>query len=568
MKNLGFINFDDNMYVTENAEINAGLTAKGFARAFRFSREGDSKTYYHPLSYISHMLDCELFGLQPSGHHLMNLGFHILNTLLLFLMMRKSGIQYLQSVLICALFAVHPLQVESVAWVAERKNLLSSCCWFLAVLTYMNYAAKPNPLKYLFLTFLFFLGLLAKPILLTLPCTLLLLDIWPLKRFHLGHTESGSRISTSLQEDLLTGIRLNFHLLREKIPLFLITILWFLVSIHAAASLNESPTELDVPMQLRIANGIVSYIHYLINFFWPFDLSVFYPYPRSMLPFGEVFAAAFVLLLITIYVIRKIRTRPYLSTGWLWFLGTLFPALGLSQTGLWPAMADRWMYVPMVGILFILAGSINKMTTEWKHSKKVFFIPTGAAIGILCFLSHVQLNYWQNQMTLFEHAARVTPNNHYAHYAIGLELLNQHKNEEALQHFLRAREYNPDSFLTLVGIGQAMIALNENTKAMEVLQSVIKSRPKHDPALFLLGMAYFNNAQPQTALHFFRSALAIRPGMPLYYNGVGMALLDMGNTTEASSFFVKALALDPHNPDAKRYLLYIQNSQAAHDEKK
>ncbi|MFZ5572845.1 MAG: tetratricopeptide repeat protein [Thermodesulfobacteriota bacterium] len=557
--NHGFVKFDDNVYVTGNKEINSGITLKGLARAFRFPREGD-RTYYHPLAYISHMVDCELFGLNPSGHHLMNLGFHIANTLLLLGILFRTGIRLPTATIIAAIFALHPLQVESVAWVAERKNLLSTFFWLLAIVTYIHHVKKWNKFNGILLLLFFSLGLLTKPVLMTLPFTLLLLDLWPLERFRFPADNKGRPFPIRC----LAFLRLNIQLFREKFPLFLVSGLWFLISMHAASRLNESPLTLDIPMDLRLANALVSYVRYILNFFWPFDLAVFYPYPRFMIPLWQIWGAIALLVLITIGAIRQLPANPSVATGWFWFAGTLFPAMGLTQTGLWPAMADRWMYVPMIGILLIFTAAMEKMTSNRSH--KIILCSSAAILLMVSVLTRLQVYHWSSQTTLFHHAAAVVPNNHYAHYCIGLELLEDNKDAEALDQFSIAMKYNPDSFLTKVAMGQALIAMNEYAKAMHYLQSALKARPNHDPALFLLGLAYLNTGHPDTAIHFFNSALVINPDMPLYHNGLGLAFIKTGNMPLAINSFRASLSIDPHDRDATKYLTSIFNNQEADNE--
>ncbi len=558
VKGYGFIHLDDSVYVIENAFINKGISLQGFVHAFQFPYEGAS-TYYHPLTVISHMLDCQFFGLNPAGHHLMNLGFHVLNTLLIFWFFQKISHRFFQSALFAAVFAIHPLQLESVVWIAERKNLLSTFFWLLTLLTYVYYIQKPHISKYILLLVLFCLGLLAKPIVMTLPFTLLLLDLWPLKRFSFISKQAQSYPQPNFKGFGAASLRADLHLFTEKIPLFIMTFLWLWVSMHAARSLNESPFANADIMQLRIANAIVSYGKYIIKFFWPFDLAVFYPYPRAMLPTWQIGLALLCLALWTVLVIKKTKSSPYLATGWFWFLGTLFPAIGLTQTGLWPAMADRWMYVPMIGILIAFFGSMEKTMSQWKDRETLLSMIGVTVVFLFGALSHNQITYWRDLKTLFEHAVRVTDKNDFAHYCIGIELLGRNKNQEALQHFQIAEQYNPDSFMTLMGIGHALIALNENLQAIPYLQNVIEKKPKEDTAHYLLGVAYLNNRQPDIALNFFSSAAKLKPDKALYHNGIGRTLLETGRFEAAAVYFLKALALDAQNTEAKNYLIYIRN---------
>lgn len=544
-----FLRFDTSIYVTENREINAGLTQKGFVRAFRFPKEGD-KTYYHPFSFVSHMVDCELFGLNPKAHHLMNILFHAANAFLLFLLLHRTTGMVFQSVLAAAIFAVHPLQVETVSWVAERKNLLSTFFWFAALLSYTRYAEKATAPRYILTVLLFVFGLMSKPILLTLPCTLLLLDLWPLGRFRFVSFKQDSPWPA-----IKSFLKFNRCLIVEKIPLFLISGIYFLVITQASRRLNESPTLLDRSLELRLSNALLSYRDYLFSFFWPFDLAVFYPYPIVIPPWWQIVSSVLLLLLLTFIAVKVLQHAPHITVGWFWFLGTLFPAIGFMQTGLWPARADRWMYVPLVGILFVLFRKPRSMPLILKKTTTVLSV-----FFVIClfFTARCQLTHWKSQQSVFEQAIRVTENNHYAYYAVGLELLNNNLYEKALHYFQKAKEHNDTYDQTYIGMARVFIAEGKYLQALEPLQSALALKPNSSAANFLLGLAYLGSRQVDISLPFFRKALNSGSPKAIYYNGLGMALMEKSKFEEAAQQFNKALSLSPGNTAAKKNLAIIQ----------
>jgi len=339
-----FIIYDDPSYVTENHHVQAGLTLKSLAWSFSFTEKED--TYWHPLTWISHMLDCQFYGLNPGMHHLNNLILHIASSLLLFLAFKRMTGEVWKSAFIAALFALHPLNVDSVAWIAERKNVLSTFFWMLTMLSYAYYSERPGPWIYL-LTLLFFaLGLLAKPMLVTLPFVLLLLDYWPLGRLRLPTIPSG------------------FRLFMEKAPFIVLAVFIAYLSFSSSEDLGIMISLETKPMDLRIANALVSYVSYMEKMVWPQSMAVHYPYPR-MIPIWKSICAGLFLGLVSLSVILAIKRKPYLSVGWLWFLGTLVPVIGLVQNGLWPAMADRWAYVPLIGLFIMIAWGAPELAVRW-----------------------------------------------------------------------------------------------------------------------------------------------------------------------------------------------------------
>ncbi|MFZ5572844.1 MAG: tetratricopeptide repeat protein [Thermodesulfobacteriota bacterium] len=559
LKNHEFIKFDTPVYVSANPDIYPGLTLKGLKRAFRFSKPGEHM-YYHPLALVSHMIDCEFFGLQPAGHKMMNLGFHVFNSLLLFLFLTNTTGHIFASALAAGIFALHPLQLETVAWVAERKNLLSTTFWLLTMHAYASYVRKPNGYQYALMSTCFFLGLLSKPMLVTLPFSLLLLDIWPLKRLRFSENSADGNTAKPLIGRLLDCISGNLYLLREKILLFLIAFIWLFVSIRAADQLMGTPSTFSVPMKLRITHALVAYFDYLAKFFFPVDLAIFYPYPETLPPLWQIFGATALLLIFTGIAFWNSKKAPWFAAGWLWFLGTLVPVSGITQQGLWPAMADRWMYVPMIGILIVFSGYLTMFDQKKKTAKMVgLFFVSLCFLVIMGALTRSNLRYWNNHRSLFEHAVQATGNNYFAHYSLGEELFHQNQTEEALYHLRKAEQYNPDYFYTHIAIGRVLLSLNKNKEAISFLQKALSLKVDNDATYFLLGLAYYKTGQNELALQFFQNAARIRPNHALYHNGIGMALAGAGDFQTASLHFRKALSLEPQNPTANYYIGYINN---------
>ena len=333
VRNHDFINLDDNVYVTDNNHVKAGINLDSIIWAF--SLENKDNTYWHPVTWLSHMLDCQLYGMNPGMHHSTNLLFHIANTILLFLVLRRMTGEFWKSALVAAFFGLHPLNVETVAWVSERKNVLSTFFWMMTMATYFHYTERPGFYRYLPVFFLLMLGQLVKPMLVTLPFVLLLLDYWPLGRLKIGQWRS------------------FFRLIWEKIPLFILSALSVGIAVLSNQHLGILQSTETVPMTLRIENALVSYVEYIVKTIWPNNMAIYYPFPDS-LPLWQAAGALLALACISLMLLLKLRHIPSLGTGWLWYLGTSVPISGLVQNGLWPAMADRWAYIPAIGIFIII----------------------------------------------------------------------------------------------------------------------------------------------------------------------------------------------------------------------
>jgi tetratricopeptide (TPR) repeat protein len=522
-----FISFDDNDYVTENRYVQDGITLKGIVWAFSEPHAHN----WHPLTWLSHMLDCQVLGLKPGRHHLVNLFFHVANTLLLFLILRRMTNALWQSAFVAGLFALHPLHVESVAWVAERKDVLSTLFWMLTMGAYVYYVERPGYKRYLLVFVFFVLGLMSKPMLVTLPFVLLLLDYWPLKRRQ--GVQSGARIAAATPQPASRAKRKQKSrqqtgkdtvktksaassralwpeirpLLKEKMPFFVVTILFCFVTFYAQ-QLVVKPMEL-YPLGGRIANALISYVSYIGKMLWPVNLSIFYPYGGAALFSWQAVSAMLALMVTTYLTIRAARRFPYLIVGWLWYLGTLIPVIGLVQVGL-QSMADRYTYVPLIGIFIMIAWGIPELLNRWRYRR---FALASAAVGILFALmviTYVQTGYWRNNIILYEHAIKVTSENAWAQNNLGYALSLQGKTREAIAHFQKA------------------ISINNPADAHYNLGTMLASEGKLDEAIYQ-----------------FRESIHISPGYAKAYNNLGNALLYQGRLDEAIASYREALRLNP-----------------------
>ena len=443
-----FVDYDDDRYVTANARIQEGLSWKNAAWALTAMEVAN----WHPLTWLSHMMDCQLYALHPSGHHLTNLLLHLFNVLLLYYVLQLMTRAVWPSAVVAALFAVHPLNVESVAWVAERKNLLSTLFWLLTMWAYVVYVRRSGWLRYLLVLGAFVLGLMSKPMLVTLPCVLLLLDYWPLGRFP-GRAVEGGADQQSLPEtsqhpaQVERGARgLSRHralrLLLEKAPLFLLSAASSIVTIKAQRMDGAFDAKV-LPFGTRLSNALVSYLSYIYKLVWPSRLAVLYPHPGDKLPLWHALIAGIVLISLTILVIRARKKYPYLVTGWLWYLGTLVPVIGIVQVG-GQSMADRYAYVPLIGLFIIIAWGTGDLTRSLPFRSYWLAGASALVLIALTMTTWRQLSHWQNSVTLFERAIKMTDDNAIAHNNLGAVLVRNGRLDEGLAHLNEAVRIYPN----------------------------------------------------------------------------------------------------------------------------
>jgi len=502
--------------------------------------------FWHPLTWLSHIMDYQLFGLNPAGHHLTNLLFHLANVVLLFWVLHRMTGALWPSALVAALFALHPLNVESVAWVAERKNVLSTLFWLLTLLAYVGYVKKPGWQRYLGMMGIFVLGLMAKPMLVTLPCVLLLLDYWPLGRLGKGPREFWERLP---------------RLAAEKLPLLIPVAAVSLLAIRAQSQAGALPSWEGLSLGTRVGNAVLAYGLYLKKMLWPMDLAVFYPHPGSSLGAGPVILAALLLVILSLSVGWQGRKSPYLVVGWLWYLGTLVPVSGLIQVG-GHAMADRYAYIPLMGLFIILVWGAAELA-QTLNLPKIWLVAVSLCL-LMTMMGFVRLHlsYWKNSITLFQHTLRFTSDNHLAHSNLGLAFLQNGDLDQAIDHFYRALEIQPGFALVHSNLG---IALRRKGIPDEALQHSIKAvqiNPSLAKAHNNLGISLFQKGRVDEALQEFRTALEIKPNYPACYYNLGVVLEHQDRKEEAVESFRQVLRWDPEHREAKERLSHLlENSR-------
>jgi len=464
-----FINMDDPLYILDNPPVRNGLTKEGIMWAFTFN----DISYWHPLTWLSHMVDCEICWLNPKGHHFTSVLFHMASTLLLFLTLKKMTGALWRSAFVAALFALHPLNVESVAWVANRKNILSAFFWIVAMGSYALYARSPNPVGYLMVFFSMFLGLLAKPTVVTLPFVFLLLDFWPLGRY--SPAGSGQAEGRSFQGHPPA------RLILEKVPLIALSAASVVVSYMSSRHMGIIIPAEVLPLGLRIQNALASYLVYIEKLFLPLDLAVFYPFAKTA-DFWKIAAICIPLLTVTALAVCLARRKPYFTVGWFWYLGTLVPVIGLVQQGLWPAFADRFVYIPLIGLFIVSAWGFSDLVERMQVSRRLCLATACLAVLGMGAGAWVQTGYWRNSVTLFKRAVDVTKNNPLAHYNLGVALWNLGRFNEGLSHCMEALRLNPDDESGHLNVGSALIHLGRWEDALPHFREALRINPASVPA--------------------------------------------------------------------------------------
>ena len=535
-----FVVYDDRTYITGNPNVLEGMTSESIRWAFSFKEK--DKTYWHPITWLSHMLDIQLFGMNAGSHLMINLMVHTLNTLLLLYVFRRMTGELWPSAIVAALFALHPLNVESVAWVAARKNLLSTMFWMFTVLAYVRYVEKSDLKRYALILAVFSLGLLAKPMLVTLPCVLLLLDFWPLRRFQIGQR------SALAHPNVPVG-----RLILEKVPMLVLSAVSVYISTFSLYNYGDLVAVDSVPILLRVANALVSYMAYLGKMAVPLDLTCFYPFPIEV-PLWKSTGALALLAAATITAARLLRRHPYFLIGWLWYLGTLFPVIGLMQAGLWPAIADRFVYVPLIGIYVIIAWSLKDLSK--KTSRRVAWISAAATILILALvgISHKQVGYWKNSITLFSHAVAVTNDNYLSHYALGYAYEQNGKVDDAIFHYKAALEINPNEVDVHYNLAILLASKGDLEEAIRYYKNVLRIEPVDAQAHNNLGNIFFRQEKWHKAVRHYQEAIHINPEYARAHNNLGAAMMRQGRISEAVQHFREALRIKPEDEQTRRYL--------------
>jgi tetratricopeptide (TPR) repeat protein len=530
-----FINFDDEVYVVKNYHVQDGISIKSIKWAFT----AYSASNWHPLTWLSHMLDYQLYGLKPAGHHLTSRFLHIINVLLLFVVFIKATNNIWQSSLIAALFAIHPVHVESVAWVAERKDLLSTFFWLLTLWFYIKYVEHRSIYRYFPVLLFFAFGLMSKPMVVTLPCVLLLLDYWPLNRFR---ASDFIPYLTSRQHLSL------FSLIIEKIPLFILSAISCVITFYAQ-KYGGAVASLDfIPYKIRISNAIISYINYLINMFWPFNLGVFYPYPEYF-PFWKIMVSLLILISITFFSI-KLKQKPFFLVGWLWYLGTMVPVIGIIQVGS-QSMADRYTYIPSIGISIIIAWGVPEIFSKFRYKRPFLLALTSVFLFLLMILTWIQVSYWKNSISLFKHTIRVTEKNYTAYNSLGVALASQDKFDDAILNYKHALCIKPDYTSALNNLGNALENKGHYDEAIKHYLKVIEIDPNYVGAYLNIGNIMQKEDRFDEAISNYKKALSIEPEYIDAYHNLGVAFYRKGDFSEAINCLQEALRINPNNTNTK-----------------
>jgi protein O-mannosyl-transferase len=567
-----FIGLDDDVYVTGNPHVATGVSLPNVVWAFTSVEAAN----WHPVTWLSHMADAQVFGLNPCGHHLSNVVIHIATSLALLLLLLRCTGSLWQSALVAYLFALHPLHVESVAWVAERKDVLSALFWMLTLLAYCEYLARRKRSWYLLALGFFVLGLMAKPMLVTLPVVLLLLDFWPLDR--LRQERPGQEAGT-------LAARVGC-LVREKIPFFACALLSAVITIYAQHKGGATKSLDAVPLLLRLENALVAYLRYLLKTIWPHDLAVLYPVSVS-LPLWQAAGSLLVLALITTFAVRHRRRFPFVAVGWFWYLVTLLPVIGLIQVGN-QSMADRYSYLPLIGIFMVLAWGIPSLLQGVRHRERILAPLAAVAVLASAALTWHQLGYWRDSVSLFRHTLEVTRDNYLITNNLGVALsaqgagdegirlyrealrinpvyLEAHNNlavalfekgdlEGALRESREALRLNPGDAISHYNLGRLLARVGDLAGALREFQEALRIKPDDVNTLINLGAALAGTGNLDAAIRQYQAALRLsRDSKDAHYN-LGVALANQGNLDAAIGEFREVLRISPDDREAQSIL--------------
>ena len=547
-----FVNFDDDLYVYDTPAIKAGLTIKGVALAFISPHAGN----WHPFTTISHMLDCQLYGLNAGGHHATNIILHTIAVFLLFGVLRQMTGAMWKSAIVAALFAVHPLHVESVAWVSERKDVLSAVFFMLTLFAYVRYVGAPSIGRYLTVTVMFVFGLMSKPMLVSVPFVLLLLDYWPLNRIQKSSTGSQKSIVSNLSSAV-------GGLLVEKIPFLVLSagacVITFVLQKRATGAIPP------LPWLWRVQNAFASYVIYVWQTLWPTRLAVFYPHPNDTLGIWEVIFAIGFLIAITATAIVFRRERPYLFTGWFWYLVMLVPVIGVVQVGE-QGHADRYTYLPHIG-LFLLAVWLAAEVAAVRQWRSRFAVATAVVIiVVLACAAFVQTSCWRNSETLWTHALAMTSDNDVAHNNLGYLCVDRDELDKAISHFetaLRIRSgkqdphYNAGSAFMQMNLANALARKGQSDEAIGHYDEAIKLQPYYADAYYNRGSVLFAKGRIDEAVADWERTLQIQPSDANAHTGLGNALLRKGSPRQAIAHYEQALALAPEDPHSRNNMAWV-----------
>jgi protein O-mannosyl-transferase len=530
-----FLNFDDVVYVTENPQVHAGLTWKTVVWAFQTSEEAN----WHPITWLSHALDCQIFGLNPAGPHSVNILLHAANAVLLFLILESATGLAWRSLMVAALFALHPINVESVAWIAERKNVLSMFFFLVALAAYGWYARRPGVGRYLAVTFAYALALMTKPQVITFPFALLLLDYWPLRRF--GRADSVGGEPAAARGPSFPGPSL-WSLIWEKVP-------WFALSAVSAVitmKVQTDATQVRLPLWIHLGNAAIAYVKYVEKAFWPLNLAPAYPHPEQSISISAAAFSGLAIIAVTVLAVMYRQRRP-LFVGWFWFLGTLVPMIGLVQVGV-QAMADRYAYIPLLGIFVIVSWGAADLMKSWHVRTAVSGICAAALLLTLGIALHRQVSFWSDNVTLWTHTLEITEGNYVAEDGIANALIAQDKIEEAMPHLRRARLLRPNDPAATLNIASYEQIHGDYKAALDDYALVAQ----YTNIPYWVAMARANSGYARLSLKQydeakadFEATLKVQPGNSPAYRGLGLLAQRAGDINEAAQDYERSVELQP-----------------------
>ena len=579
-----FVDWDDGLYVTENAHVQKGLSVEGVIWAFTTPHAGS----WQPITWLSHMLDSELYGLNPAGHHYTNIAFHTANTLLLFFILFRMTGSLWKSAFVAALFAVHPLHVESVAWVSERKDVLSTFFGLLMIGAYYHYIKTPHLKNYLLVIIFFSLGLLAKPMVVTFPFVLLLLDFWPLNRIQLKN-------NSEIQPEKPThyGFKGIYQLIVEKIPLFVLAAIQCILTFFIQRSDGIMVPLKILSLKTRIANTLVSYVSYVLKAIWPHNLAYYYPYPIDTFSVWQIWGAALLIACAILGAIYLSRHYPYVLIGLFWYFGTLVPVIGLVQVSD-QAMADRYTYIPLIGLFIVVAWGLPDILKKWQYRKIFLCVLAIVMLSSLTMRAFFQTRHWKNSVTLFENAVKINVNNYHALNNLITALTVNGKYDDAFFYLSRALKTNPQKVYLRMNLANVLFLRSKPDEAIsqyrEILQTdsenadahynlayVLSSQnklneavshynetlridPKYAKAHYNLGNICFNQGKTAEAFRHYAEAIKIKPDYVQAYNKLGVILFKQKKFNKAKVLFLQALQIDPNFSEASTNLIVAQNN--------
>lgn len=549
--NHDFLNYDDNVYVTNNIHVLAGVSWNAIKWAFLEVYAAN----WHPLTWLSHILDCQLYGIKPAGHHLTSISLHIANTLLLFhLLCRLTGALW-RSATVALLFAIHPLHVESVAWIAERKDVLSTLFFMLTLLAYLRYTESMRLKRYLSALIAFTAGLLAKPMLVTLPFILLLLDYWPLGRMATGNSvDLGGRPKPSKKVSLL-------FLIGEKLPFFFLALCSSLITYHAQQKGGAIRTLEVYPFFFRLENALVSYVGYMGKMFWPDNLACIYPL-RLPIPSWQVVGASLVILSLSAITLIVHKKHHYFAFGWLWYLVTLLPVIGLVQIGV-QTMADRYTYIPLIGLFVMVSWGLTDLFKGWRHQRFVLLILSVIVISTLTMLTWRQVGCWKNDFTLFNKALSSTDNNYVAQYELGNAFALREHFREAVYYYSLSLVSKSNQPSVHYNLGFAFTMLGESTEAARHYEEAIRIKPDYVEALYEQALLLIKLGKLDEAQSNFSRILHINPEHGDTNYNLGVIFLRKGDYVQAIQYFSEALRIMPDHLAARENLKACVNYKSA-----